>query len=378
NITEKDGVTRTHNELNQITSTTDGTTLAYDNNGNITSKVVGGITWTYAFSSENRLLSASSSDGTNVTFQYDALGRRISKSDGTTTTSWIYDGEDILLEYQNGILTNRYTQGPGTDEHLALTNLSTGQNYYYHTDALGSTTEITDSTGSIVESYQYTSFGQPTIFDKDGLKITQSSIGNIYQYTGREFDTETGLQDSRERYYDPLLQRFISKDPIGMADDVNLYAYVENAVPNYTDPYGLMTFGSTPESNTGPNIPPPEPGPGPITGVGGGDEDLNDYWDPTVFYPPDKDPGKDPDDPNKKPKKGDDCKFTRTKGGKEKAKEEFNKEAGGKERRLLRDNRGSGRIKGVGVKGGRANYRPKGRGNYSIDREDGGTTHVEP
>ncbi|MBI3277962.1 MAG: hypothetical protein HYZ66_09440 [Chlamydiae bacterium] len=146
----------------------------------------------------------------------------------------------MLLEYVNGSLESRYTQGPGTDEHLAKTNLTTGANYFYHTDALGSTTEITDSTGSIIESYQYTSFGQPTVFDKDGLKITQSFIGNIYQYTGREYDIETGQQYSRERYYDSSLQRFLSKDPIGFAGGINIYAYVRNNPINATDPFGLL------------------------------------------------------------------------------------------------------------------------------------------
>ncbi|MBI1883895.1 MAG: RHS repeat-associated core domain-containing protein, partial [Chlamydiae bacterium] len=81
-----------------------------------------------------------------------------------------------------------------------------------------------------------------TIFDKDGLQIDKSSIGNFYQYTGREYDVETGLQNSRARYYDPALARFISKDPIGFAGGVNVYQYTGSNPINWIDPWGLKTY----------------------------------------------------------------------------------------------------------------------------------------
>lgn len=59
-----------------------------------------------------------------------------------------------------------------------------------------------------------------------------------YGYTGREPDA-TGLIYYRARYYDPSIGRFISRDPAGMPDGVNRYAYVGNDPVNYTDPEGL-------------------------------------------------------------------------------------------------------------------------------------------
>jgi RHS repeat-associated protein len=56
--------------------------------------------------------------------------------------------------------------------------------------------------------------------------------------TGRDFDKETGLYYYRERYYDPMEGRFISKDPIGFQGGINLYAYALNNVINNTDPDG--------------------------------------------------------------------------------------------------------------------------------------------
>jgi RHS repeat-associated protein len=60
-----------------------------------------------------------------------------------------------------------------------------------------------------------------------------------YGFTGREWDSETGLYFYRARYYDPQMGRFISKDPIGFAGgDVVLYGYVQNDPVNFIDPWG--------------------------------------------------------------------------------------------------------------------------------------------
>jgi RHS repeat-associated protein len=57
-------------------------------------------------------------------------------------------------------------------------------------------------------------------------------------FTGREWDTETGLYSYRARYYDPRVGRFLSEDPVRFAGGINLYAYVENNPVNRTDPKG--------------------------------------------------------------------------------------------------------------------------------------------
>jgi RHS repeat-associated protein len=60
-------------------------------------------------------------------------------------------------------------------------------------------------------------------------------------YTGRE-QTAWGLQNNRNRWYDPRLGRWTSEDPIGFAGDPsNLYRYVGNSASNGTDPFGLVS-----------------------------------------------------------------------------------------------------------------------------------------
>jgi RHS repeat-associated protein len=66
-----------------------------------------------------------------------------------------------------------------------------------------------------------------------------SELGNMRLFTGREFDEEIGLYYNRARYYDADLGRFISRDPIGVADNVDLYSYTANNPVNSVDRSGL-------------------------------------------------------------------------------------------------------------------------------------------
>ena len=70
------------------------------------------------------------------------------------------------------------------------------------------------------------------------LRLLRSTNANPYQYTRRESD-RTGLYFYCARYYHPVLQRFVSEDPIGLEGGINLYAYVGNNPIGFADPLGL-------------------------------------------------------------------------------------------------------------------------------------------
>ena len=245
-----------YNDGNQMIT---GRILAYiyDNQGNQTQRIINNApdkSWLLTWDYENRLGRIEKSKGNTekrtTTFKYDPLGRRIEKqhvtlTDGitkTTTTTYVYDGDNIIQEIANdGGATTRtfYTHGQGIDEPLAMER--NGNYYYYHADGLGSITTITDANRNVVQSYSYDSFGM--------LKPS-TSFRNSYTYTAREWDRETGLLFLRNRYYDPMEGRFVSKDPIGFeGGDVNLYGYVKNNPIKYKDSSGKLPSGPMTEAD---------------------------------------------------------------------------------------------------------------------------------
>ncbi len=167
-----------------------------------------------------------------VYFTYDPFGRRIRRVFGSATMVHAYDGDNVIEELDGGgNLLARYTQGAGIDEPLAMyRGLATA---YFHADGLGSITSLTDGVGQVAASYVYDSFGK--------LTASTGTVTNPFQYTAREFDSETGLYHYRARYYDPMSGRFLSEDPIGMAGGMNVYRYVDSNPINGTDPSGLWS-----------------------------------------------------------------------------------------------------------------------------------------
>jgi RHS repeat-associated protein len=223
-------VSYNYNASNELTSTS-ATTYTYDNNGNTLSKTDSTGTTNYAWDFENRLTQVTlPAQGGTVYFNYDPFGRRIRKSSSGGTTIFAYDGATVVEELDSsGNVTARYTQGAGIDAPLAMYRGFTTS--YYHSDGLGSIVSLTDASGQLAASYLYDSFGN--------LTASTGTITNPYQYTGREFDSETGLYYYRARYYDPIVGRFLSEDPIGFDGEANFYPYVRNNPVIARDPTGL-------------------------------------------------------------------------------------------------------------------------------------------
>jgi RHS repeat-associated protein len=102
---------------------------------------------------------------------------------------------------------------------------------FYNPDALGSITSLANAGGTLGQTYTFDSFGKQT--------ASNGSLTSPFRYTGREFDSETGLLYLRARYYSPEVGRFVSEDPIQFNGGINFYSYVRNAPTGQVDPYGL-------------------------------------------------------------------------------------------------------------------------------------------
>jgi len=223
-----------NNTSNELTSRP-GVTYTYDNNGNTTSKTDSTGTTSYTWDYENRLTGVTlPGSGGTVSFKYDPFGRRIYKSSSAGTSVYAYDGDDVVEETNAvGTPVARYTQGPAIDEPLSMLRSSTTS--YFQADGLGSTTSLSNASGTLAQTYTLDSFGKTT--------NSSGSLTNPFQYTGRESDSETGLYSYRARYFDPQAGRFLDEDPVRFLGGVNFYRYVDNRPTLLFDPSGLCPDG---------------------------------------------------------------------------------------------------------------------------------------
>ena len=231
---------------NQLT-TWGSSSLAYDADGNLATDGVN----TYGWDVRDHL--ANISGGANASFQYDGLGRRLSKTVNGTSISFLYDNRNVIQELSGTVPAANLIAGLRTDERFQRTDSAGARTFLV--DALGSTLALADSSGALQTQYIYEPFGNTT---SQGSPST-----NPFQYTGRENDA-TGLYFHRARYNSPGFQRFISEDPIGFRGRLNLFAYASNNPIRFKDSCGLK----------------PAPGGSGSGGDGGGDGDGNgDYGD---------------------------------------------------------------------------------------------------
>jgi len=178
---------------------------------------------------------------------YDALGRRAYTASNGATNWYVYDGIHAVAEVDgDGDLLKSYTRGPGIDNLLAFTDYTGGETntYYALTDHLGTVHAVADENANIVESYRYDAWGRVLgVYDRNGMVLSESAIGNHYLWQGRWYSWNTGLYYFRARWYDPITGRWLSKDPIGISGGLNQYVFVDNNPVNFVDPFGLWAVG---------------------------------------------------------------------------------------------------------------------------------------
>jgi len=186
----------------------------------------------FSYDQANRLKTASVGSTTS-SYLHDGDGKRASKTVGITTTGYVYDvNASLPVLLDDG--TRKYVWGLGLDYAVD----TSGNVLVYHTDGLGSVKVLTDASGNVVQSYQTDEYGVPA--------ASQGGVEQPFRYTGEQYDPETGLVYLRARMYDPGMGRFLQSDPLrGSGPGIsgwNRYSYVGNDLIGAVDPSGLRTY----------------------------------------------------------------------------------------------------------------------------------------
>jgi RHS repeat-associated protein len=199
---------------------------------------------TYKYDAENRLVTTGGS-----TYYYDGDGSRVGKVNGSSgTLYWRGMGGDPLSESSlTGTSQEEYIFFGGT--RVARRDVSGGAVHYYFSDHLGSHGVVENATGTSCEQdIDYYPYGG--VVHDYCPNVTQH-----YRFTGKERDSESGLDNFGARYHASSLGRFMTPDwaddadPIPYADlrnpqSLNLYAYVQNNPLSSTDDDGHMCIVS--------------------------------------------------------------------------------------------------------------------------------------
>ena len=175
---------------------------------------------------------------------YDPLGRRsrMVEKTGSMVDSekhFAWNGLELCEErdINNAVTKRYYSQG------MQVVSGSNSAGYFYTRDHLGSLREVTDTTGAIRAQYAYDAWG-----NRSANQITSNPVEADFGFTGHYQHIASGLTLAPYRAYDPMIGRWISRDPLDNAEmkqGPNLYAYVGNRPINRIDPKGTDYYVST-------------------------------------------------------------------------------------------------------------------------------------
>jgi RHS repeat-associated protein len=192
------------------------------------------------YDAEDRVTQVDS--GLTASYTYDASGRRVQKISGGVTTGYLYDTSgNVVTEFQgdNAAWELGYVYPNGG----LLAEYENSETVFPFKDHLGSARLLTDmsfqTSGAPCESIDYLPFGEQA--------IASGTCDTSHRFTGKERDSESGLDDFGSRYYASTLGRFMTTDPVVVTPErlknpqqLNLYAYVANNPLRFIDPTGQV------------------------------------------------------------------------------------------------------------------------------------------
>ena len=172
-----------------------------------------------------------------IQYSYDGRQRKSQVfKNSALLRSFVYLDQTRMLAEQNssGGFRSVFVWGekPNTPEYL----IRGGQIYKLIVDPRGSVRLVVNAeTGEVVSRMSYDEFGRRLSGERVGFQP--------FQFAGGRRDIGSGLLQFGARHYDPVVGRWISKDPIGFdGGDTNLYGYVLNDPVNFVDFDGKSPF----------------------------------------------------------------------------------------------------------------------------------------
>src|SRR5262249_8421001 len=221
-----------------------GTDYQYDAAGNMTFNATP-PTQTYTYDAESRIKQISSG-GVQSSYTYDPVQGRVRKGvTGQPSTEYSYFANEIVAEQTvpNGAWTNYVFFG---GVRVARREYPSGDVSYYFSDHLKTASVITDAAGTVKAESDYYPWGGELQFLNNDT--------NHYKFTGKERDSESGLDYFGARYYSNGLGRWVSADwsampePVPYADfgdpqSLNLYGFVGGNPASKVDPDGHCPQG---------------------------------------------------------------------------------------------------------------------------------------
>ncbi|MFO0617897.1 MAG: RHS repeat-associated core domain-containing protein [Polyangiaceae bacterium] len=203
--------------------------------------------WLYEWDGASNLSHVKAPDGTQITFVYDALARRVAKrvkssSGRITETRFVWSGDELVHELRrkaerkgDPVIEERtYAHVPKTYELFAERRGEKADPKAWRFALLDEryAPEIfVDASGSIVEELALSAFGEP----EKPLAADQTNA----RFAGHWFDPETGLHYNRYRYFDPATGRYMSPEPLGMEGGPRPFTYANQSPFEMFDPDGL-------------------------------------------------------------------------------------------------------------------------------------------
>ncbi len=250
NTVELDGAphTLTNNVMNETEQfSTLRTNLQYDDNGRIVSYEEGGDSYTLVWNLRDQLLGVERNAAPVAEYEYYPDGMRAKKILDGVDEQFYGVGMSVHQVYLNSFLTKEFVFA-GMDQPLVMfsdvdSNAGTGfggrEAYFYHANPRGDVYGLSDEFGNVAERYEYSLFGETVMMTGNYALLGGSVCENPFLFGGAYHDEEVGLYQMRFRYYDPLLRKFLTRDPVEDDSLLNLYTGFENSPGVRVDPMGL-------------------------------------------------------------------------------------------------------------------------------------------